>query len=70
MSPQLIPGRTYEASCQGKDKLTAEIAKKIVKRSKNRSAEAYHCAHCKGWHVGQGNRMAAKVKQRRQENAE
>ena len=59
MTPQ--PGRTLEASCLGKDKLTAEQAKAIAKRARSGSPTAYHCAHCGAWHVGQGNRRDKKA---------
>jgi len=50
-------GRTYESTCEGKDKLTAKVARGICRRMK-RSGRAkvalttYKCPHCGFYHVG------------------
>jgi hypothetical protein len=41
-----------EVSCHGKDKLTAQLARKLAEKLRNGAGCAYHCVHCKGWHVG------------------
>jgi hypothetical protein len=38
--------------CTGKDPLTAELARKIAKRSRHGKASAYRCDNCGHWHVG------------------
>ena len=38
------------ATCQGKIKMTAKVAKRAAKRKKGR--HSYLCTVCKGYHVG------------------
>jgi hypothetical protein len=45
------------AFCQGKEQLTAEVARSIVSRvgrskSRDKRRVAYKCPFCKTWHVG------------------
>lgn len=51
-----------DISCDGKDKLTAAIARKVAKRQPGGST--YHCLHCNAWHVGHGSRKAQLVHKR------
>lgn len=47
-----------EASCQGKDALTAGRARQIADEMRRRGRKViqpYHCAFCHAWHVGAGN---------------
>lgn len=41
-----------EVSCIGKDKMTAVVARKVAKKLRNGSANAYRCEHCGHWHIG------------------
>lgn len=43
---------TKEASCTGKDPLTAVQARAIAKRSKDKKVQPYRCKYCGKWHVG------------------
>lgn len=40
------------AGCDGKEAMSAQIAKRAAKRKKGRNA--YRCTNCKRWHVGSG----------------
>jgi hypothetical protein len=63
-SPELPPevkrdlqdrqGPVAIAMCSGKDPLTWVQARKILDRisHKHRRDTAYHCAVCRGWHIG------------------
>lgn len=51
-----------KVSCDGKAKLTAEVARKLARRQR---ASLYHCAHCKAWHVGHVLRAPPHVRGRR-----
>lgn len=49
-----------EAQCTGKERLTAERAKKLARtmnkrRKRDVAITAYRCAQCNHWHVG-GNK--------------
>lgn len=53
-----------EVSCEGKEKLTAKLAKAILRRrvSEDRM-QLYHCEHCGFWHLGLGSkRMPAAMR--------
>jgi hypothetical protein len=46
-----------EAGCQGKEKLSAEMAKKLAatmnkRKKRDMSLMAYRCKQCKHWHIG------------------
>lgn len=50
----MTPADIRTSACEGKQKLTRAVAEKIIKRDKHfdRAREAYHCQHCRAWHVG------------------
>lgn len=48
------------ATCQGKIKMTAIVAKRAAKRRKGR--HSYRCSVCRGYHVGNGKSGSIKRK--------
>lgn len=53
-----------QVSCDGKDKLTASQARTLAKRLVGGVGSAYHCVHCKSWHVGHASRKANLLRKR------
>lgn len=54
--------RTREVTCDGKVKLTQDVARAILKRKSDDKRVAYRCPFCGGWHLGN---KSGTVKQRR-----
>lgn len=54
------------AMCEGKNALTYEQARAILRRpgSKDKSRIAYHCPKCRHWHVGSPMVPSVKGKKR------
>ena len=53
------PDWLAQTQCYGKYRfddggLAKQVARKSAKRKESK-ASAYHCMHCGGWHVGNGN---------------
>ena len=54
-----------QSSCDGKVRLSAAQAAKVVKRGGGQRRSAYHCTYCSGWHIGHSSGRGQLAKRRR-----
>lgn len=48
------------SQCQGKERMTKEMAYKLSKRYKTGATDAYKCKYCQQWHIGRRDKTRAK----------